>query len=327
MNQRTHVAIGVIYNVTKDKILISKRSNNQYLAGYWEFPGGKVEYNEDVITALKRELFEELGVIIKKAVKYTSINHNYKDKKVLLDVFKVTDWSGLPKSKEKQEFCWVSINELNNYKFPDANKYIIQSISLAPLYVISKESYEDYLQLYSIVEKLFVAGLKNFQLRLKTETDKSKQKIVKRLSVLADRYDAKLILNSVATDIKQYSIDGIHLNTNELMKHSNRPISQEYILGASCHNEEQLIKAAEINVNYAFLSPVQFTASHPEAIAMGWDKFSDIISEINFPIYALGGMKPSDLKIANVYGAYGIAMLGAVWNTDALGKNINFCVV
>jgi len=73
MNQRTHVAIGVIYNVTKDKILISKRSNNQYLAGYWEFPGGKVEYNEDVITALKRELFEELGVIIKKAVKYTSI--------------------------------------------------------------------------------------------------------------------------------------------------------------------------------------------------------------------------------------------------------------
>ncbi len=326
MNQRTHVAVGVIYNVTKDKVLITKRSNNQHLAGYWEFPGGKVEYNEHVNAALKRELFEELGIIVNKTVPYTSIKHDYKDKKVLLDVFKVIEWSGIPKSKESQDFCWVSINKLNDYKFPDANKYIIQSILLAPLYVISKESYEDHLQLYSAVENFFAAGLKNFQLRLKIEKDNSKQKIVKKLCVLAEKYDAKLILNGAATDIKKYSIDGIHLSTNELMKHKNRPISEGYILGASCHNEEELIKAAEINVNYAFLSPVKFTASHPEAIAMGWDRFKRLINEVDFPIYALGGMRPSDLKIANVYGAYGVAMIGAVWNKDALGKNINFYV-
>ncbi len=324
MTQRTHVAVGVIYNTTKDKVLISKRLRNQHLAGYWEFPGGKVESNEDVETALKRELFEELGIVVSKAETFTSVSHDYPNKKVLLDVWKVTDWSGIPESRENQEFCWVSIHELNKYKFPDANKYIIQSISLSPMYVISKESYENYSHLYLVTEECFIAGLKIFQLRLKIDKNKSIQKIVKKLSEVADKYNSKIILNGLATDIDKYPIDGVHFNANELMRHDNRPISEEYILGASCHNEEELIKAAEIKVNYAFLSPVQHTASHPDVIAIGWERFRSLIKEVNFPIYALGGMMPTDLKTAKNYGAYGIAMLGGVWNEDSLVKSINF---
>ncbi len=324
MNQRIHVAVGVIYNSTKDKVLISKRSKNKHLAGYWEFPGGKVECNENVVAALKRELYEELGITVIKADAYTSISHDYADKNVLLDVWKVTDWCGQPESKENQEFCWASISELSKYKFPEANKYIIQSISLAPMYVISKDSYENYSHLFSVTEECFVAGLKIFQLRLNIDKNKSFQEIVKTLSEAANRYNAKLILNGLATDIDKYPIDGIHLNTNELKRYENRPISEEYILGASCHNEKDLIKAAEIKVNYAFLSPVQYTASHPEAIAIGWQRFRSLINEVNFPVYALGGMIPTDLKTAKTYGAYGIAMLGAVWDEDSLGKSINF---
>ena len=324
MSQRTHVAVGVIYNTTKDKVLISKRSNNQHLAGYWEFPGGKVECNENVSSALKRELFEELGITVIKAEAYTSISHDYADKKVFLDVWKVQEWCGQPESRESQEICWASISELKNYKFPDANRYIIQSILLEPMYVISKESYENYSHLYSVAEECFVSGLKLFQLRLKKDKKKSFQKIVKMLSEVSSRYDAKLILNGLAADIDKYPIDGIHLNTSELTRHKNRPISEEHILGASCHNEEELIKAAEINVNYAFLSPVQLTASHPEAITIGWERFRSLINEVNFPIYALGGMLPTDLQTAKNYGAYGIAMLGAIWDADSPGKNIKF---
>ena len=324
MNQRAHVAVGVIYNATKDKVLISKRSSSQHLAGYWEFPGGKVECNENVNSALKRELFEELGIIVIKAEAYTTVSHDYVDKKVLLDVWKVSEWHGQLESKESQEICWASISELNKYKFPDANKYIIQSILLAPMYVISKESYENYSHLYSVSEECFIAGLKVFQLRLKTDKNKSFQKIVITLSELASRYNAKLILNGLATDIDKYPIDGIHLNANELKRHRSRPVSEEYILGASCHNEEELHKAVEMNVNYAFLSPVKNTASHPEAIAIGWETFRNLVNQVNFPIYALGGMMPIDLKTAKNYGAYGIAMLGAVWNEYALGKKINF---
>ncbi len=322
MVQRTHVAVGVIYNTTKDKVLISKRSNNQHLAGYWEFPGGKVEDNENVSSALMRELYEELGITVIKAEAFTSISHDYSDKEVFLDVWTVSEWCGQPESRESQEICWVSISELNNYKFPDANKYIIQSILLPLMYGISKETYEDYAHLYSVAEECFISGLNIFQLRLKNNNNKSFQIIVKTLSEIASRYDAKLILNGLSTDIDIYPIDGIHLNTGELSRHKKRPISEEYILGASCHNEEELIKAAEINVNYAFLSPVKITASHPEAIAIGWERFRSLIDEVNFPVYALGGMLPTDLETAKNNGAYGIAMRGAIWDVNSLEKNI-----
>ena len=324
MSQRTHVAVGVIYNSTRDKVLISKRSDNQHLAGYWEFPGGKVESNEDVSVALKRELFEELGITIDNAESYTVIEHAYPDKEVLLDVWKVFEWSGEPESREKQEFCWVGIDELNNYNFPAANKYIIQSILLEPMYVISQETYQDYSRLFSITEECFATGLKLFQLRLKVERNESFQTIVKSLSSLASKYNSKLILNGSAEDIDKYPIDGVHLNSKELIKYENRPIGEEYILGASCHNEEELLKANKINVNYAFISPVLITGSHPEANALGWERFSHLTSKVNFPIYALGGMLPTYLTLAKSHGAYGIAMLGAIWNTDISANDIKF---
>jgi 8-oxo-dGTP diphosphatase len=324
MNQRTHVAVGVIYNSTKDKVLVSKRSDKQHLAGYWEFPGGKVEINEEIYSALKRELFEELGIVVNKADPYTSISYDYPDKKVLLDVWKILEWSGGPVNRENQEICWVDVDDLNNYKFPDANKYIIQSILLDPFYVISQESYEDYSHLYSVAKACFSAGLKLFQLRLKIEKNQEFQKIVNTLSELARQYNAKLILNGAAEDIEECAVDGIHLKSNELTKFKSRPIGEGFILGASCHNEEDLINAAKLNVNYAFISPVSVTDSHPGIDVLGWEKFSYLNHKVDFPIYALGGMTPADLKIAKSHGAYGIAMIGAIWNSNSPADIIKF---
>ena len=60
MTNRVHVAVGIIYNESKDKVLISKRSSKQHLAGYWEFPGGKIEPNEKIEAAHERiHLLEE----------------------------------------------------------------------------------------------------------------------------------------------------------------------------------------------------------------------------------------------------------------------------
>lgn len=317
MNQRTHVAVGVIYNSTRDSVLISKRSAGQHLAGYWEFPGGKIENNEDVLSALTRELSEELGIDVCKAKSFTAISYDYPDKIVLLDVWKVFEWSGEPASLENQEIRWVHIGDLKNYKFPDANKHIIQSILLDPFYVISQESYTDYAYLLSVTEKCFAAGLRIFQLRLKTEKNKIFDDVVNSLSALAKQYSAKLILNGTVSDIKKYPIDGLHMSSSEIRKYASRPISEDLILGASCHNEQELIKAAELNVNYAFISPVQITNSHPDAAAIGWEQFASLARKVPFPIYALGGMSPVEMKTAIAYGAYGIAMIGAIWNSDS----------
>jgi len=140
---------------------------------------------------------------------------------------------------------------------------------------------------------------------------------------LANQYNAKLILNGTATDIKKYDIDGVHFKSSELINHASRPISEEYILGASCHNLEELTHASKLNVNYAFISPVSTTKSHPEQKALGWDNFNNLRKKVKFPVYALGGMTPADLKVAKSHGAYGIAMIGAIWNSASPGRIIN----
>lgn len=313
MNTRTHVAVGVIYN--SDKVLITKRTAKQHLAGLWEFPGGKLEENEDVISALSRELYEELGIVVECAEQFTTVSYDYPDKNVLLDVWKVHKWSGEVTNKENQEIAWSRINELNNYKFPEANKHIIQTLALGSIYVISQNSYKDYSRLLSVAEECFAAGIKIFQLRLITKDKYKLGRLTKDLYLMAKERDAKFILNGIPADINNYDINGVHLNSKELGKYSSRPISEEYILGASCHNEEELARAEKLNVNYAFISPVSITTSHLGMTAMGWDNFYKLKKKVSFPVYALGGMTPKDVKVAKSYDAYGVAMIGAIWNS------------
>ena len=140
MDTRIRVVVGILYNSDKDKVLITKRTSGKFLAGYWEFPGGKVKNNEDSFSALSREFDEELGVTIKTASRLVEINHDYPEEKVLLDVWKIHDWDGVPSNLENQEINWSDLKDLINYKFPEANKHIIQTLHLTDIYAISQES-------------------------------------------------------------------------------------------------------------------------------------------------------------------------------------------
>ncbi len=315
MNTRIHVAVGVIYNSDKNKVLITKRTAKQHLAGLWEFPGGKVEDNEDVMSALRRELYEELGITVEEAKQLTTVSYNYPDKQVLLDVWEVNAWRGDVESKENQEIVWSLVNELNNYNFPDANKHIIQTLSLGQFYVISQPTYQDSSRFLSVVNDCYTAGLKLFQLRLEYRNEPDFSMLIKQISELSKRHNGKLILNGTPEDVNTYEIDGIHLNSKELKKHISRPISENYILGASCHNEEELILAEKLNVNYAFVSPILKTTSHPDKEEIGWEKFHTLKKKVKFPVYALGGLNPTDLEVAKLYDAFGIAMISAIWNS------------
>lgn len=315
METRIHVAVGVIYNPDKSKVLIAKRTAKQHLAGFWEFPGGKVEQDEDIASALIRELDEELGIVVKEAKQFTTVLYDYPDKKVLLDVWQVHEWSGEPKSRENQEIAWSTISELNNYDFPEANKHIIQTLSLSPIYLISQKTYKNESKLLSIVDECFSVGIRSFQLRLDFRQEPEFSALLNRVNKLAKKYDAKLILNGTPADIENFYVDGIHLKSKELLNYESRPISEKYILGASCHNEEELVLAEKLNVNYAFISPVLRTNSHPEETAIGWDRFYKMRKKVKFPVYALGGMTPADIEIAKYYDAYGVAMISAIWNS------------
>jgi 8-oxo-dGTP diphosphatase len=83
--------------------------------------------------------------------------------------------------------------------------------------------------------------------------------------------------------------------------------------GASCHNQQELARAAELGLDYALLSPVQPTDSHPGAPTLGWDAFAKLIEDYSLPVYALGGLAPGDMETAWHHGAHGICMLRGAW--------------
>uniref|UniRef100_UPI004047B01E 8-oxo-dGTP diphosphatase MutT n=1 Tax=Rheinheimera sp. TaxID=1869214 RepID=UPI004047B01E len=121
-----HVAVGVI--LREQQILLALRNAKQHQGGKWEFPGGKVEQDETVQQALARELQEEVAIEITQCQAFMQLEYAYPEKTVLLDIYLVTDFSGEPHGREGQPLRWVSIAELSEIAFPDANKPIVQRI-------------------------------------------------------------------------------------------------------------------------------------------------------------------------------------------------------
>lgn len=124
---RIHVVAGVILNATGD-VLLALRPKNKHKGGLWEFPGGKVEAGESPRDALARELEEEIALAVEQAEPFLMIDHDYGDKHVTLDVWRVTQFSGTPHGREGQEVAWVPIVELANYQFPEANAAIVTAL-------------------------------------------------------------------------------------------------------------------------------------------------------------------------------------------------------
>jgi 8-oxo-dGTP diphosphatase len=84
-------------------------------------------------------------------------------------------------------------------------------------------------------------------------------------------------------------------------------------VGASCHDHEELQRAAALGLDYALLSPLRPTASHPESAPLGWTRFGELVETVPLPVYALGGLAPQDLGEAFQHGAQGIAAIRSLW--------------
>lgn len=125
-----HVAVAVITikDKSEKKVLIAKRPDHVHKGGFWEFPGGKVEDAETVLEALSRELKEELAISVLDAEPFLEVRHDYPEKSVLLDVWEVTQFSGCAVGNEGQPVVWVSVDQLNGYQFPEANRPIIDEL-------------------------------------------------------------------------------------------------------------------------------------------------------------------------------------------------------
>ncbi len=125
--KRIWVAVGVVENAA-GQVFICRRSDDQHQAGKWEFPGGKVEAGETMPAAWARELAEEIGIEVQQSEPLLQIEHDYPDKSVLLDVWRVTAFSGQPYGREGQPALWVERQTLLDYDFPEANFPITERV-------------------------------------------------------------------------------------------------------------------------------------------------------------------------------------------------------
>lgn len=309
-----HVAAAVI-ECEDGMVLLALRPINKHQGGLWEFPGGKVEPGETVRDALCRELSKELGIQVLDASPLISIRHDYADKSVRLDVWRVIRFSGVAKGCEGQEVRWVSRFELNQYQFPAANLPIVMAATLPDRYLITG-AFRDRTEFLSRLEKALDSGFTLVQFRAPWLEGDQYLHLAKEASRLCRAYSCKLLIKGEPDLLIQDWLDGIHLTSTELSRCYQadwRNSRVDKLLSASCHSQHELNMALAVGCHFATLSPVLSTLSHPDATPLGWEKSKVLTEEAKLPVFWLGGMGEDSIPNIKVSGGQGAAAISAWW--------------
>lgn len=126
--KRIHIVAAIILNAEKSEVFITKRPQEKHKGGFWEFPGGKVEEQETIAQAIKRELDEEVGIQVTQHSLFEHLEYDYTDKSLKFDFILVTDFKNQPFGREGQQGKWVPITKLRDYEFPEANRTILDRV-------------------------------------------------------------------------------------------------------------------------------------------------------------------------------------------------------
>ncbi len=305
------MAAAVICN-DQGQVLIAKRPLGKHQGGLWEFPGGKVEADEAVLDALKRELHEELGIEVEQARPLIRVHHHYSDKSVLLDVWRVDGFRGEPHGREGQPIEWCAVDALSAREFPEANRPIIAAAELPDCYLITPSPgvVDEYL---ADLEIALQQGVRLIQLRAKGMAEDEYIALAKQVLERCHAVGARLLLNGEPEWVAEVGADGVQLSSGKLQSLRQRPLGKELLVGASCHTEAELQQALKLEVDFALLSPIKWTKSHPDTEPLGWNEMHRLVDEMPIPVYALGGVSRDDLDDAFAAGAQGIAAIRSLW--------------
>lgn len=310
MSEIVEVAAAVLQR-PDGTFLLAQRPVGKIWAGYWEFPGGKVEAGESAHDALVRELHEELGIAVATAYPWLTRVFTYPHATVRLRFFRVTAWTGELHPHEGQQFCWQHPGELTVAPVLPANAPILRALELPDLYAISNVAGLGEAEFLRRLELRLGEGLRLVQLREKQLDRVAMLALAGKVAELAHRHGAKLLVNGDVALARQVGADGVQLTSRQLAELTQRP--ELGWCAASCHSLEELRRAEALGCDFALLSPVLPTASHPGAPHLGWQQFAELAGQSSIPVFALGGLKPGDMACAWRHGAHGLALLGQAW--------------
>lgn len=309
-----HVVAAALVNAD-GAVLLQQRAADAHQGGLWEFPGGKLELGESRWNGLVRELNEELGITAQSARPLIAVRHDYPDRRVLLDVWRVDRWRGDPQPLEGQPLDWVRPQRLGDYALPAADRPVVSALRLPDRYLVTPSPGANWEEWFDGLEQAVRGGIDLLQIRAPELSEDAYRALaeaaISRVSALSA--SARVLLNAAPTTASELGAHGVHLNAARLAALATRPLPPRQLVAASCHDISQLARAAELACDFAVLSPVQPTASHPGAAGMGWKTFEQQVAAAGLPVFALGGVGPGDLRLAWSAGAQGVAGIRALW--------------
>ncbi len=293
------------------QVLLAQRPPGKAYAGYWEFPGGKLEAGESPHAALVRELREELGIVVRRAAPWLVQEFVYPHAHVELHFFRVFEWSGELFGHDGQAFAWQTPGAWDVAPLLPANTRILSALALPDVYAITNAALIGEDALVARAHAAFAAGLRLLQLRDREWPLERRMILAARLVPLAGEFGAQLMWNGTSEEARAAGCAGVHWTAARLKMASVRP--QDLLVGASCHAAAELAHAGHLGLDFAVLGPVAPTPSHPGAAVLGWDGFSGTAADTRLPVYALGGLGRGDLATAVAHGAHGIALMRGAW--------------
>jgi len=305
-----NVSVAVLIN-TDGQVLLGQRPFTKSWEGWWEFPGGKIEKNESSVDALYREIYEEIGIKITQFEIWVTRQHSYDNLDVTLHFFKVYKWEGKVTSKENQKLVWTYLQDPKVSPILPANLFIQKAFDLPRYYAITNLSESSKKLFLNQLQNRIDDGLKMIQVREKDISLENLKMFSKEVVSICKPQGVKVIINSYVDLAYEIEADGVHLTSKDLHNIKKRP--QNLIVSASCHTQEDFNIADKMNINFAVLSTVKKTLSHPNTKPMGWNKFQQIVNKSNIPIYALGGLGIKDYNDALKNGAIGISSQRLIW--------------
>ena len=285
--------------------LLAQRPAGKVYAGWWEFPGGKIEAGEPPLQALERELSEELGIQVVKAFPWITRVHVYEHATVMLHFFRVVEWRGEPRPHEGQALVWQRPGMPVVEPMLPANGPVLASLALPLEYAITDMQSLGVERQIERVEARLKEGLRLIQVRDRGHWERSRFIFI--VKSMAREHGAKVLVNSGP------AADGIHYTAEQLMTLRSRP-KGTVLAAASCHTLRELGHAMAIGLDFVVLGPVLPTETHPDATPLGWEGFRKIAEGASIPVYAIGGLSHADLDAARRAGAHGVAMIRGAWS-------------
>jgi 8-oxo-dGTP diphosphatase len=305
-----HVVAGVIRDA-RGRVLLTQRTAGRDLAGLWEFPGGKCEPGEAPEAALARELHEELGIDVVVGTPLMRVPQRYTDKRLVLDVRCIDTFEGEPHGREGQAFEWASIEALDRYAVPPADRPVVAALMQPATCLVTPDPGADANAWLHTLERTLDQGVRRVLLRT-TTPDAAWPRLAAEAAARCRAAGADVRLSGDAALGLSIGV-GVHLRAAQLRSCGARPVPDAVPLSASCHDAGELRRAEALGCDFALLGSVLETASHPGQAGLGWARFAQLREDVSLPIYAIGGLGADDVQRAREHGAQGIAAIRALW--------------